>query len=387
MRKNKSHMMRIWAIFCLFLFLSFTALCHAEDDKSDFKLFTELDTEYTDNVYGMTDEQISKMNENDPDDLLNGRYADMDSMSDYIIAPRIGIRWDTAGLFGGDLKVSSWLRYNLYTKNSDSSYPEVKVELKNSAGKKGAVILEGSFLYGYRKKNYLSAVNDSNGNENISGDERIYSEATYDEYEFRLGYRHEFIDDKDEILSGFDIEPFSGYSVRSYNSLFQNRDKDTFFGGLKIGFEFLNKIDLGITYKYEDVSSPGNTELILFDETINGEDVNGDGSVRRNAPLYTAIDRSADRYSFEITPSVKITKDIKFFTGYSKRTTEYSSGNSLDLEHFNQKAYRKKYKAGINYDLSKSLSAELEYCRTKNQDPEDGTYNENSYQVGLKYIF
>ncbi|MGD9160704.1 MAG: hypothetical protein PVG39_19965 [Desulfobacteraceae bacterium] len=181
--------------------------------------------------------------------------------------------------------------------------------------------------------------------------------------------------------------PFAGYSIREYNSSFKNRDKDTAFGGVEVQLEFINKIDLDITFKYENVSAPGNVELVLFDETVSGMDVNDDSEIRRKAPLYTNIDRSSDRYTFKIDPSVKFTKDITFYLGYSKRTSEYTSDNPLDIEHYNQKAYRKKYKSGISYDLLKAWSLKAEYYKTEDQDPEDGEYKENNYLFTVNYKF
>lgn len=358
-----------------------------EKDNTELSVFAEIDFEYTDNVFRLTHDQISTMNENDPDDILSGRYNEMDSLSDYIFTPRIGIKWGSDSPFGGKLRLTSWLRYNFYLKNDDSGFPEGRITLKNSIGEKGSLSFEGNFIYGYKKKNYLSSIDDTNGNGNISKDERTYSAAIYDEYEGIIGYRHEFIKDKDKRLSELHIRPFAGYSTRTYNSSFKNRDRDNVFGGVEVQFEFINKIDLDITYLCESVSSPGNVELVLFDETVSGIDVNDDGSIKRNAPLYTGIDRSSDRYTFKIDPSIRLTKDIKLYLGYSKRTSEYTSNNSLDIEHYNQKAYRKKYKSGISYDFLKSWSIEAEYCKTEDQDPEDGMYKENSYLFTLKYKF
>ena len=357
------------------------------DGNTELRVFSEIGLEYSDNVFALTDDQISTMNENDPDDIISNRYKGMDSLSDYIIKPRVGIKWDLESPFGGKLRLTSWLRYNHYFKNNDSGFPEGGIILKNSIGEKGVFTLEGNFLYGFKKKNYLSSVSDVNGNGNISKDERAYSAAIYDDYEGIIGYKHEFIKDKDKILSELHIEPFAGYTVRAYNSCFENRDKDTAFGGVDVKLEFINRIDLGITYKYESVSSPGNVELVLFDETVSGIDVNDDGSIRKNAPFYTSVDRSSDRYTFKIDSSVKLTKDITFSLGCSKRTSEYTSDNPLDIEHYNQKAYRKKYKSGISYDLSKSWSAEAEYCKTEDQDPEDGVYKEINYLFAIKYKF
>ena len=358
-----------------------------EEDKSELSFIGETGLEYSDNVFSLTDDQISTMDENDPDDISSGRYKGMDSLSDYIIKPRIGIKWNSESPLGGEFRLTSWFSYNYYLKNDDSGYPEGRIILKNSLGEKGSLSLEGNFIYGFRKKNYLSTAIDINGNGNISRDERIYSAATYDEYEGNIGYRHELIKDKDQTLSEFYIKPFTGYSIRNFNSTFRNRGKHAAFGGLELDLEFINRIDLELSFMYEDVSSPGDIELVLYDETLSGIDANNDGSIRGNAPLYTGIDRSSDRYTLEIKPSIRLTKDIKIYLGYSKRTTRYTSDNPFDVEHHNQEAYREKYRSRINYDFSKTFSAEVEYSRKEDKDPEDGVCKENNYLFTIRYKF
>ena len=382
---------RLYTKTALFLTLFFVFIITSgqakEEGGTKLSLFGEIGFEYTDNVFRLTDDQISTMDENDPDDIISGRYQEMDSLSDSIFKPRVGIKWKSDSPLGGKFRLTSWLRYHYYLENDDSSYSEYGIALKNSIGKKGDLTFDANLTYGFRKKNYLSSASDMNGNGNISRDERTYSAAVYDEYEGEISYRHEVIDDKDKILSEFYIKPFAGYKIRSHNSSFTNRDKDSAFGGLEFDFEFLNRVDLEFSYTYENVSSPGDVELVLFDETRSGTDVNGDSRLKKNAALYTDIDRSSESNTIQINPTITVSKDIKFSLGYSKRTTDYTSGNPLDIEHYNQNAYREKYEAGISFDLSKTWFLKAEYCRTDDEDPEDGTYNENSYLLVLRYSY
>jgi hypothetical protein len=370
---------------CLIFPVMFTGTnCFGKEEDERLSLFSEFGLEYSDNIFGLTEDQISMMNENDPDDVASGRFQGMDSLTDYILKPRMGIKWYPDWC---EFTLTAWLQYNYHIENSDSGYPEGRVIIKYPINKKGSFIFKGSLIYDYTKKNYLSDFNDINENGNISRDERTYSAATYDEFEGMAGYRYVIADDKDRILSGVNIEPFMGYSVRSYNPIFDNRDKDTAFSGLLIELEFINTISLEGIYRYDDVSSPGKMENILYDETESSVDINGDGEIRGNAPLYTAIDRSSKRHLIEINPSIKLSEDITITLGYSKLTTKYGSDNPLDVEHFYQTAYREKYKSEINYDLSKAWSLKAEYSRTKDDDPEDGLYDENNYMFTIKHKF
>jgi hypothetical protein len=389
-KRRKNNMVkivnRIWKLtICLILPALITGgTSYGKEDDERLSLFSDLGIEYSDNIFGLTDDQVSIINVNDPDDMASGRFRGMDSLTDYILKPRLGMKWYPDW---NELTLTVWLQYNYCIKNRDYDYPEGRVIIKYPVGKKGSIIFRGSSIYDYTKKNYLSGFNDINGNGNISRDERTYVKATYNEFEGVAGYRYVVIDDKEEIFSGFNIEPFIGYSTRSYNSIFDNRDKDTGFGGLSIEVEFLNTISLEGVYRYDDLSSPGNMEYTLYDETGSSVDINSDGEIRGNAPLYTAVDRSSKRHFIEINPSIRLTEDISLSLGYSKLATKYRSDNSLDTEHYLQRAYRRKYRSGISYNFSGSCSIKAEYILTKDNDPEDGSYEENSYLFTIKHKF
>lgn len=360
----------------------------ADKKNNDIKLkaYAETGIEYTDNVFRLTDSLVSMLEANAPEDASGGRFRDMDSVSDYIVSPEVGLSIDSGSLLGGKFLMTSWIRYNYYTENQKSSFPEGRIRIRNSMGEKGTLRLEGKFLFDFFKKNYLSGVDDDNENGNITREERIYSPAIYDEYEGIIAYEHEMINNNDTSLSGLSIEPFAGYRIRRYDSMFSNRDQDITCLGIELDLEFISRIDLEMIYLYEDVATPGNRELILFDETVSGKDSNNDGEIKGNAPLFTVIDRSSSRHTIEINPSFKLTKDTRIFLGYEKRIAVCSSNNKLDIEHYNQEEYRQQIKSGIRHDFSKKWTAEAEYSRTSEED-EDGDYTENSFLVKIKYDF
>lgn len=375
----------------LLFFLTCPAYAQAEDskasgkDKSDFDLYGEVKFEYNDNIFRLTEFQKSLMEENSAEDTQSGRFNDMQSVSDYIASPTIGVGYDTKGLAGEDLRLTARLRYSYYFDNQERSYPEIRIKAENDVGKKGSLTLEGNFLFDYFKRNYLTGYTDINDNGNISKDERIYSSAIYDEYEGILTYKHRLLKNNDAKLTQLDLLPFIGFSTRLYNDPFVNRERDIFFGGLGAVFEFISIVDLDIVYQYENVRGVNSNELVLFDETISNTDANGDGSRQGNAPLVTRIDRSATRHTMEFNPSVKISKDVRLCMGYRYRTSDYSSDNQLDTDHYHQTTYRREISAGIEYDFLKSWSAEAEYSKTDDEDDEDGDFSENTFMLQIKY--
>jgi|WetSurMetagenome_2_1015567.scaffolds.fasta_scaffold105220_1 hypothetical protein len=387
-----------WLILSLIPFLLFIALpCNAQmttapevSDKmkgDNLKIYAEMELEYADNVFHLTEDQQSKMKSRDERDIHSGRFKDMESVSDYIIKPRIGLRYDAESPFSGKFGMASWIRYNYYTENEKSSYPEGRITLINAMGGKGVLSLEGNFVNRYFKKNYLSGVDDIDGNGNIPRGERIYSSAIYDEYEGILSYEHKIINDKDKMFTGLDVRTFSGLHYRKYNSPFDNRDQNIILGGLRLNLEFKSRIRLGLIYQYERVSSPNNVELILFDESIAEIDCNGDGKIKSSAPLITHIDRSSNRHTIEINPSIKLTKDASFYIDYSKRVSANISDNPLDIDHYNTKSYRQQIKTGITYSFSKAWSVRVEYSRTDDDDVEDEDYSQNKYLFTVRCNF
>ena len=73
----------------------------AEKDKDcNWGLYAKAGVAYTDNVYSLSDDQISDMEAPDEAVAANGRYEDMDSASDYILIPEIGIDFSSPGLLG-----------------------------------------------------------------------------------------------------------------------------------------------------------------------------------------------------------------------------------------------------------------------------------------------
>ncbi|MGD8836199.1 MAG: hypothetical protein PVJ19_14745 [Desulfobacteraceae bacterium] len=379
---------------CLAILLFVSAPCaiaqtafqkSSNDDQLEIELYTGIDFVHSDNIFGLKESQQSKMESASAEDSNNGRFDDMESATDNIVSPFFGMIYDFKGLDGEDLNLSARVRYNYYTENQEKSYPETGIGLKSDIGKKGVLVLEGDFLFDVFNKNYLTGYDDENENGNISKDERIYSPAIYDEYEVSLAYEREIFKEKDQALSQVEVKPFIGYNIRSYNSPFDNRSRQSTFIGVELALEFVSRINLELVYQFENARYPGDDELVLYDETSSGIDENGDGEIKAKAPLVIPIDRSAHRHTLEINPSFKISKDLQFYLGYEERTSDYTSDNPLDIDHLEKTLCRQRVKAGITYDFSKSWSSEIEYRQTDDEGDDGIDYTENCFAISIKY--
>jgi hypothetical protein len=357
------------------------------DEKASrvkLKFYGETGVEYSDNVFQLSESQKENLETPDLEDVVNGRFDEMESATDVILVPLLGVKLALDSPFGGDLALSSSIQYNIHGQNTAANFPEAKLEAKSSAGENGRISLEFKWLDGYFKKNYLSGVNDTNGNGNISKDERIYSAAVYDEYEGVIAFRQTVLKREHELISRIDVEPFVGWSYRIYNSDFSNRNKRTLSGGLSLGLELLSRLNLEVTYVFEDVRTPDGNELVLFDETIYGIDVNNDGEIEAHAALATAIDRSCGKHSVEIAPAIELTDACSAFFSIEYQWSYYRSDNELDIDHYDQWVLTKAFKAGMVYDISKNWSAKVAYEKEEDDTIEDD-YTENRFMASLEF--
>lgn len=371
-------------------FLTFPVIADTDrevDEKASrvkLKFYGETGVEYTDNVFQLSESKKENLETPDPEDEVNGRFDDMESATDVILVPLLGVELAMDSPFGGDLALSSSVQYNIHAQNTAANFPEANLEAKSYVGDNGRVSLEFKWLGGCFKKNYLSGVNDTSGNGNISKDERIYSAAVYDEYEGVIAFRQTVLKHKHELISRIDVEPFVGWSYCIYNSIFSNRNKRTLSGGGSLSFEILSRLNMEVTYTYEDVQTPDGNELVLFDENKYGIDANNDGETEAHAALETAIDRSCGKHSIEIVPEITLTDACSAFFSVKYQWSYYRSDNELDTDHYEQWALNKAFKAGLVYDISKNWSAKVAYEKEEDDTIEDD-YTENRFMASLEF--
>lgn len=357
------------------------------DSKSDgikVKFHGQMGVEYSDNTFQLSEGKKKNLESPDPEDEENGRFENMESASDVILRPLLGLDLTMDSPLGGELDLASSVAYNIYAENTEADFTEVKLAAEHTVGENGRATLEFDWLTGCFNKNYLSGADDSNTNGNISKDERQYSAAIYDEYEGMVAYRHTLLKHKHEPISRLDIEPFINWTYRIHNSTFKNRNKRVIGAGATARFELFARLTLKTTYTYEDVQTPGGSELVLFDETWGGADVNGDGEVQDHAALVTSIDRSCSRHSVEIAPELELTDNCALFGGVKYRWSYYHSDNALDIDHYDQWSLYKEFEAGLDYDISKKWSAQLAFTKQEDDTSEED-YAENRFMASVKF--
>ncbi len=356
----------------------------AEKEGTKVRVRGQISGEYNDNFFRLDGDQITRAEANDTRDVISKRFKDIDSVSDFILSPTLIVDLNIKSPLKGRLKSSLTGKYNIHLENDKASYPEIAFEITQPVVKKGRVRLESEFIYGFFRNNYLSGAEDLNSNDNISRDERIYSEATYNEIEALCAYRQRIRKRQDSnspwlSIPGVSVEPLIGVRLRDYNDTFENRDRDIIFGGAIIDLKLNKKLGLEIQYRFEDIKCPNGTETVLFDETINGVDVNGDAAVVENAALATGVNFSRDQHIIELESAFELNKQWQGYLGYRLRSLAYSSTNPLDVDHYQTKETRHRIRAGIQWRFLKGWRARLEYQRT-----DDDEYEQNKIVVFVR---
>lgn len=351
-------------------------------------IYLETGFEYTDNIFSLSKSQESTYNSDDSDNESNGRFKYMESLSDFIIRARAGLKLKKKFKGFGDFRFATWVRYNYYIRNEKCSYPEVRVKFEQEILKSGTIGIEGGFEYGLFKKNYLAAVNDADGDGYIGKSERDYSPAVYNQYESLLRYEYDFFRKKKKSkISSLVIEPFVGCRFRKFNQAFSNRNQNILTCGLGLNLGIASMINIETSYAYERMFCPGKDEIVLFDEKNHGLDVNDDGDLHNNALLITGIDRSCDRHTFGFLTSLNIRRTVTIFLGFKTRKTIYAAGNRLDIDRHGQDEDYRQIRDGIRLDFMKDLSATMEWTNTAEEDVDDGPSVENGFSVSVKYDF
>ena len=364
-----------------------------KDTNTRLNFNARLDLEYDDNVFQFTDDDESDYDDNNPGDVASGRYKNINSKSDYIAAPRLGLDFKTDSPFEGTFSAGSWLKYHFHHYNDKKDYTEGKIEFIQTVGKGSRLSLEGNFELDFYRENDLSGARDTNEIGNVTRSERIYSASIYDEYEGIIAFRYR-IKKRDTgtdnwfKAASIRVQPFAGLRYRRYDNPFGNRDRNGFLSGLAFDFNFGRKVDVDLSCAYEKISCPDNAELLLVDETDTGfnQDINGDGLLKENAPYIPDVDRSRDRYLVEIEFTIDFINNWRSYAAYRLRRDSFKSNDPIDVARYHQDDTRHRIRTGVRWDFAEDWRTSLEYTYT-HDNSYDGIFKQNRIMLSLRYDF
>lgn len=289
-------------------------------------------------------------------ELLSGRYVSMESASDLIAAVSATAMLEFDGLRGRDLILSPTLGYERYLQNADRSNLTLQFTLEQALRRDGRVRLRARFQPSYFARNYLSDAVDGNADGTITADERRYSRGEYGESEVQADYRI-------RLAKSSKAEPFgaflilgAGFTDRAYDAPLAARDFSGPFGSARVQLDPSRRVELVTSYDIAMLASPVSAQVILLDEPVFGEDLNGNANATDlNARAVRTVDRSRTEHALGQTARVEATKDTDVEVSIEYRWRNFTSEEPYDVANNGRRDRRGQYGVEVLHRVSKAI--------------------------------
>ena len=391
------------AVFTLLFASSATIAYSKEVGGLKWTATGEVESCYSTNIYNLSSAQIDRLEADKASDAISGRYDDMDSVTDLIIAPSIEFEGKRKGLFGKTFRLTPALTYKKYLFNSKKSHPEVELDIEQGLPVGGTIALELAYKHGVFSKNSLSGAIDTSGDGTISSSERIYSAIKYNSFVYDVVYNRTLWKIKKGSRAPLGMtrvkgEFLLGKEKKVYDSPFANRDKDTLRLGTSVDIELNKKASFELAYMYEKVDIPVATEVLLRDEDDFNEDLNTDADFTdQNVRVEKPVDRSRTEQSLSAELTMELDKTWTGHASYGLRLQNYESSERYDITRTGRKDRRHKFGAGAERDFGKKVSLELDWTYTTEEasrvgletldEDEQKSYNKHMFSAVVSYKF
>ena len=365
-----------------------------KEDNSKLRLSASIRLELDDNVFRLDDNGKSRLTAAEERNITSGRLTKMESISDHVISTNFELQYELPKFKGPEATIKAEITHHHYQKNHNSSYFDGQIRLTGRLSQNQSIRLQTEFTLDRFRKNYLSSVTDLNSNGNVPINERHYAPGIFNEVEQSIAYRHRFRLFQHKESRDLKIHIIFGGIYRNYEDPLTNRDREGAFGAFRFEGELSPQISLELELRRENISTPGENEIILVDETEAGfdQDMNGDIRIKRNAPLNTAINRSRIRDTRQLETIWNINNDWRAIIGYRHKKSNFTSQNSLDVDHYGATETGNRLKASLRWRLNKSWFITFIFQRTDSEDLEElgrdqGKYRQERVGVTIRHRF
>ncbi len=310
---------------------------------------------WTDNVFNLDGGDKDRRDEERASDAASGRFADMESNEDFLVAGSVRLQAKGPSPFGRRLELEAEAGYVHYVQNPARSHAILGTKAVQPAGA-GRLSLSLEFAPLTFNKNYLADATDLTGN--VSSSERIYEPGNYREFAVELEYRHPLWTGEAE----FDGVAGLWLRDRTYESPFRGRNEDGL--GLRLGVvaEVRKTVEAGLRYKLEAVACPTEDEVQVLDETLLGAVLNGDGdAIDTDARAVEAVDRSRLEHSLKLGVVVRAIEPIEIEIAVERTWKEYSSAEAFDVDHRNRSDVKDEITFDVKVALGRGWDARVGY--------------------------
>jgi len=374
-------------LVCLFGLIGFFAVNASAANKiGGWKVKTDasMGFSYDTNVFKLTSQQSDRFDQNRSSDQKSGRFNKMDSIDDFIFTPRVKATFSRSGIMGRKLSITPSIEYNKYVQVQEKSYFDFGLGIKQKVGKHSHVGLNFDYAPNIYRKNFLSnavdaqTIFDTKGKHGISGGEKVFSPAHYDDTTVELSYgrrlwknhrKHRKVLSPDALSA----KVFGGYENRNFDNPFTNRTEDNFFAGLNLGLALRKHTDLTLSYLFKGISTNVSPELLIRNESKFGVDLDGDTVVENlNVATTQNVDRSRDQHTVGIKVSTRVRKGWYAHAKYEARFTSFNSNQPFDVSRLNRNDTRQKAALGLKGEIARRWFLALGWVNEHNHANRSG---------------
>jgi hypothetical protein len=301
----------------------------------------------------------------------------MESMSDIILSPALKVSLKGKGINGYTLTIKPSAVYNLYVKNTEKSYAELGLDIKQNLGSKRYVGLEIYYASSVFSKNYLSDAVDSNVDGSISSDEKRYTASSHDSFTVAGTYGMRLSKGKTGRPGALGVrtvdgEFLLGYQQKEYDAPFSNRSEDGYMLGASVEMDVDGTVGLTLGYLFETINTPVSTEVLIRNEQAFNFDYDGVGGITNtDEKTVQNVDRSRTEHTFSAKAVTDIGNGWNGYARYALRFQNYSSTETHDVTRLGRNDVRHRIGFGADKKLDGEWSCGLGYRWTEEKAGRD----------------
>lgn len=289
-------------------------------------------------------------------DVASRRYLGMDAATDLITTARAAVSFEHSGAGGRPFVITPEVAYEFYATNAERRNVAIDLTLEQALQRDGRLRLRTAVQPSYFSRNYLADAVDADVNGSISAAERVYQRGDYSEVGAQVDYRRRLAKSSGSHPFGAFLSIGAGFIDRTYDAPFtaRNYSGPTVTARLQLaprkGLEFETSYELAL------LDSPLATQVILLDEPVFGQDLNGNGNATdRNARALRTVDRSRSehvigeviRFGVGRRTSVELEAEYRFRT--------FTSEQAYDVANNGRKDQRLRLGADVAHRLGRRL--------------------------------
>ncbi len=326
--------------------------------SSTWKISTRLETiaEYDDNVFLLPTNKRDNVSAPSAAERLSGRYDLMESYGDVIGTVRASATVRGDGFRGRRLSIAPAVGYELFAQNAERRNAVLAIAVAQDLRRDGRLRLRAGYRPDYYARNFLFDAVDADQNGSITADERRYARGDHSEFDVELDYRHRLAKSRRVRPFGAFVHVGMGYAERSFNAPFSARDFRGPTGSVRLEVSPRRGLEFESSYELALSASPVTEQVILLDEQVFGEDLNGNGTATDvNARAVRTVDRSRHAHVFGETVRVELGRrtDLELLVRYRIRT--FTSREPYDVANNGRRDQRLQAGAELTRRIARGI--------------------------------